>query len=183
LLYRPGWLPTQKPFCLFDQSTGIKDTCHHCSDFLNSFRCWNRVQKFIQQIFIEYFAGTWRDGSVIKSPGCSLRGQGFNTQNPLGSSKLSITPVLGDPVSSSSLCEHKPCKWCTEENCRHTCRDTCGHTCGHICRHTCRPSIHIHKITFKLKKSALYIPCLILSTRKPERFGEEKNHTVIEPAF
>lgn len=38
---------------------------------------------------------TWgcRDGSTVKSTGCSLRGPEFNYQDRRGSSKLTVTPV------------------------------------------------------------------------------------------
>jgi hypothetical protein len=32
----------------------------------------------------------WRDGSVVKSAGCSSRGPEFNSQQPHGSSQLSV---------------------------------------------------------------------------------------------
>ena len=35
----------------------------------------------------------WRDVSVVKSISCSFRGPRFNSQNPHGSSHLSVTPV------------------------------------------------------------------------------------------
>jgi hypothetical protein len=38
----------------------------------------------------------WRDGSVIKSTGCSSRGQRFDSQHPHGSLQSSLTPVPGD---------------------------------------------------------------------------------------
>jgi hypothetical protein len=42
-------------------------------------------------------AGGWRDGSVVKSTGCSSGGPVFNSLQPHGSSQLSVTPVPGDP--------------------------------------------------------------------------------------
>ena len=49
-----------------------------------------------------YKIGTqgWRDGSVVKSTGCSSRGPQFNSQHPHGSSQLSVTPASGDPTPS-----------------------------------------------------------------------------------
>jgi len=38
----------------------------------------------------------WKDGSVVKSIGCSSRGPVFDSQHPHGSSHLSVTPVLED---------------------------------------------------------------------------------------
>ena len=42
----------------------------------------------------------WRDGSALKSTGCSSRRPGFNTQHPHSSSQLSVTPAPGDPTPS-----------------------------------------------------------------------------------
>jgi len=42
----------------------------------------------------------WKDGSVIKSTGCSSRGFRFNSQHPCGSSQLSVIPVPGDLTPS-----------------------------------------------------------------------------------
>jgi hypothetical protein len=39
----------------------------------------------------------WRDGSAVKSTGCSSRGSEFNSQQPHGSSLLSI-------MGSDALC-------------------------------------------------------------------------------
>jgi hypothetical protein len=36
-----------------------------------------------------------RDGSVVKSTGCSSRGSGFDSQHLHSSSQPSLTPVLG----------------------------------------------------------------------------------------
>jgi hypothetical protein len=38
----------------------------------------------------------WRDGSVVKSTGCSSKGPRFNSQYPHGGSQLSITSVPGE---------------------------------------------------------------------------------------
>ena len=43
----------------------------------------------------------WRDGSVVKSTGCSCRGPGFASQHPHGGSELPVTPVPGDRIHSS----------------------------------------------------------------------------------
>jgi hypothetical protein len=43
-----------------------------------------------------HFAWGWRDGSGVKSTGCSSRGLGFNSQHPHGSLQLFVTPVPGD---------------------------------------------------------------------------------------
>ena len=42
--------------------------------------------------------GGRRDGSVVKSTGCSSQGPKFNFQHPHGSSQLSPTPVPGNPT-------------------------------------------------------------------------------------
>lgn len=39
-----------------------------------------------------------RDGSLVKSAGCSSREAGFNSQHPHGSSQLFVTPVSGDDI-------------------------------------------------------------------------------------
>jgi hypothetical protein len=46
----------------------------------------------------------WRDGSVIKSIGCSSRGPEFNSQYPRGDSQLSVTQV---PVDLTLLHRHE----------------------------------------------------------------------------
>ena len=43
-----------------------------------------------------------RDGSSVKSMGCSFGGPGFDSQHPHGSSQISVTPVPGGLISSSS---------------------------------------------------------------------------------
>ena len=40
-------------------------------------------------------SGGWRDGSVVKSIGCSSKGLGFNFQHPHGSSQQFATSVPG----------------------------------------------------------------------------------------
>ena len=42
----------------------------------------------------------WRGGSVVKSIGCSSRGPRFNSQQPHGSSQLSLTLIPGDLTPS-----------------------------------------------------------------------------------
>ena len=37
-----------------------------------------------------------RDGAEVKSPGCSSRGPGFDSQHPHGGSQLSMTPFPGE---------------------------------------------------------------------------------------
>lgn len=76
----------------------------------------------------------WRNGSVVKSPGCSCRGPGFNYQHPHGAAQLSEIPVPWDPMSSSSLNGH------------------CMHM---VHRHTCRQNTYTHKIKMKTKQSIL----------------------------
>ena len=41
-----------------------------------------------------------RDGSVVKSTGCSSREAGFNSQDFRGSLHLAVIPVPGDPTPS-----------------------------------------------------------------------------------
>jgi hypothetical protein len=47
--------------------------------------------------------GGWRDGSAVKSTGCSSRGPGFNSHHPRGGSQLSVTPVLWGWGESDAL--------------------------------------------------------------------------------
>jgi hypothetical protein len=47
--------------------------------------------------------GGWRDGSVVKSTGCSSRGPRFNSQHLHGSSQLSATPVPGEYEAHETL--------------------------------------------------------------------------------
>jgi hypothetical protein len=55
----------------------------------------------------------WKDGSVIKSRGCSRRKPEFSLGHPHGGSQASITAVPGDPMLSSDLHGHQACTWCT----------------------------------------------------------------------
>ena len=55
----------------------------------------------------------WRDGSGVKSTGCSYRGPRFNSLHPHGGSQPSITPVPGDPMPSSNLQGHQAHMWQT----------------------------------------------------------------------
>lgn len=48
----------------------------------------------------------WRDGSALKSAGCSSRETGFEVQHPFCSEQMSVTPVLGNLILSSSSSEH-----------------------------------------------------------------------------
>jgi hypothetical protein len=50
----------------------------------------------------------------FKSTGRSSSGPRFYFQHPHGSSQLSVTPVPGGPVSSSSFCGHQACMWCKD---------------------------------------------------------------------
>ena len=55
----------------------------------------------------------WRNGSMLKSTGCSSRGWGFNSfQYPHGSSQPTVSPVPGNLTPSSGPWEHQACKWC-----------------------------------------------------------------------
>jgi hypothetical protein len=77
---------------------------------------------------------------MLKSAGQFPKGPGLASQHPHGSSQLSITPVLRDPMPSSSLCTH-----CTRVVHRHTCVQAKHHT---------------HKIKFKkstIKNSELLL--------------------------
>jgi hypothetical protein len=47
-------------------------------------------------VHVEVGLNTWRDGSVVKSMGCSSRGSRFNSQHPHGTSHLFVTPVRED---------------------------------------------------------------------------------------
>lgn len=50
----------------------------------------------------------WRDGSVLKSSGCSSRPR-FNSQHPHGSLQQSITAFPGDLMPSSDHVVHQVC--------------------------------------------------------------------------
>ena len=43
-----------------------------------------------------------RDGSVVKSTGCSSRGPGFDSQHLYGTSEQPVTPILGDQTLDST---------------------------------------------------------------------------------
>jgi hypothetical protein len=45
----------------------------------------------------------WRDGSVVKSSGCSPRGPEIKSQHSYGGSQPSVTVVPGDPMPSSGV--------------------------------------------------------------------------------
>jgi hypothetical protein len=45
----------------------------------------------------------WRDGSAVKSTGCSTKELQINSQHPCGSSKVSVTPVPGMTPSHSDI--------------------------------------------------------------------------------
>lgn len=49
----------------------------------------------------------WKDGSAGKSTCCSGRGLGINSKHTHGGSHPSVTPIPGDPVSSSGPCRHQ----------------------------------------------------------------------------
>jgi hypothetical protein len=51
-------------------------------------------------VYLRSIREDWRDGSVVKSTGCSSRGPGFNSHLPHGGSQLSITPVPEDLIPS-----------------------------------------------------------------------------------
>jgi hypothetical protein len=59
--------------------------------------------------------GGWGDSSIVKSPGCSFRGPGFDSQLLHGRSHQSVTPVPEDLAPSSGLYEH-----CTHAALSHT---------------------------------------------------------------
>jgi hypothetical protein len=54
--------------------------------------------------------GGWRDGSEVKSTGCSSRGPGFNFQHSHGHSHLSIAPVTHCLLASESTAH----VWCPD---------------------------------------------------------------------
>jgi hypothetical protein len=70
----------------------------------------------------------WKDGSEVKSFGCSFRAPAFESQHPHGSLQLSVTSVPGGPVPISGLFEHFS---------------------QLVHRYTCRQNIHIHKMKMK----------------------------------
>ena len=49
----------------------------------------------------------WRDGSVAKSPGCSSRGLGFDSQHTHHGSQSSVTPVSGKVTQLLQCLPHK----------------------------------------------------------------------------
>jgi hypothetical protein len=55
---------------------------------LRSLACVNLTKYFFLLQLINNNLGDLRDGSVVKSTGCSFRGSWFNFQDPHGSSKL-----------------------------------------------------------------------------------------------
>jgi hypothetical protein len=61
----------------------------------------------------------WRDNSMVKSTGCSSRGPGVNSQDPHGSSELSITSITGDLTSSVGLHRYQAHTWYTDIQAKH----------------------------------------------------------------
>jgi hypothetical protein len=55
---------------------------------------------------IREYTSRFSIGSVAKSTDCSSRGNGLSAKHPHCGSWPSVTPVPGDPMSSSSLLEH-----------------------------------------------------------------------------
>jgi hypothetical protein len=53
-------------------------------------------------IDIEKRVSGWRDGSVVKSTGCSSRSPEFISQQPHGGSLMSATPVPGNVTPSNT---------------------------------------------------------------------------------
>lgn len=53
------------------------------------------VNLFHKKVLLEAFTRGRRDGSVVKSRGCSSRGLEFNFRQLRGGSRPSATPVLG----------------------------------------------------------------------------------------
>ena len=49
----------------------------------------------------------WRDGSVAKSPGCSSRGLGLDSQHTHHGSQSSVTPVSGKVTQLLQCLPHK----------------------------------------------------------------------------
>lgn len=61
--------------------------------------------KFASEAFLEsILLGAWRDGSVVKSTGCSFRGHRFDSQQCYGGSQSSVTRGPGDLVPASGFC-------------------------------------------------------------------------------
>jgi hypothetical protein len=56
--------------------------------------------------------GHWKDGTAVKSPGCSCRGPGFDSQHPQGCLQPSVTPIPGHPILSSDLRGYQAHIWC-----------------------------------------------------------------------
>ena len=57
--------------------------------------------------------GGWRDGSVVKSMGCSFRGIRFNSQYLHDGSQPPVTLVPGD-LTLSGVCGHQVPHWCID---------------------------------------------------------------------
>lgn len=55
----------------------------------------------------------WRDGLAVMSTYCSCGLLKPDSQRSYGGSQLSVTPLQGDPRSSSDLCGHQGCRWWT----------------------------------------------------------------------
>ena len=56
---------------------------------------------------IEKVASGWRDGSVVKSTGCSSRGPGFSSQHPHGSLQLFVTPISDTFTQTNMQAKHQ----------------------------------------------------------------------------
>jgi hypothetical protein len=56
---------------------------------------------------------SWREGSVVKSTGCSSRGLGFSSQNPRGVSEPLATSITGNQMPSPRLLGPLASTWYT----------------------------------------------------------------------
>lgn len=68
-----------------------------------------------------------------------FQGTWFNFQYPRGCSQLLLSPVLGDPMTSSGLQRHQACMW-----------DTDIHI--NLRAHTGKRPIHVNKFSLKKRK-------------------------------
>jgi hypothetical protein len=67
---------------------------------------------------------SWRNGLMSKSTDYSIKGFGYSSKYPQGSSQPSVIPVPGDLIPSTDLFRH----------------------CTHVVHsHTCRPYTHTYK--------------------------------------
>ena len=65
-------------------------------------------------MFMENAVLGWRDGSVVKTTGCSSRRPKFCAQHPHGGPQMLVTPVPEDLIPSSGLCVHQAYTLCRD---------------------------------------------------------------------